>query len=213
MNDTNTGTRNHSTLVFVGVLLAVLLIVGTVSMLQTYVTSTGGPTTSTASAGPCSESVLPFNASGMEVFQLTPGSSGSICVSYGFQGTGTYSFSASFGPLFNQSDAYYACSYEFNIEAVANRCSGVRIMPSVPYVINFPGQNVTIAYTVQTNLNATGLFWLFIASCDPVVLVFGPLPASVPGPVFLGCVTSLDSPSAVNVTGVSNVSVAAVPTG
>lgn len=159
----------------------------------------------------CTTPVQPSNASGTaDVYVLTPGTVGAICVGYQFRSSGTYSFSTpDFGPL--NGSSFQACGPggSFNGTTLAP-CEHLSIT-GIPGSINHSGpQNVTVAYTIRADSDAGGLYWLFIGSCDPVVLAIGTAPASVPAPVLL-CVSSTQSPSGETVTGVSNVSVAEVP--
>ena len=159
----------------------------------------------------CSTPVHPINASGIaDVYVLAPGSTGVICVSYQFRSSGTYSFSTpDFGPL--NGSSFRACGPgdSFNGSTLAS-CRHLSITATPASVVNSRAQNFTVAYTIQADSNAEGLYWFFVGSCDPIVLAVGSAPASVPAPV-LTCVSSTSGPSGEAVSGVSNVSVVEVP--
>jgi hypothetical protein len=205
--------RDHPILMITGVSLVLLLTIGVISLLQTVtVTTPTGRSTTISVAGSCSTLVRPSNASGTtDVYQMAPGSTGLICVSYAFQRAGSYSFStADYGPWLSAS-SYYACGY--GNENVSSRCSAVTITPSISEFTHPAGQNVTVEYGIETNQNASGVFWFFVGPCLPIVLVFGPIPASVPGTGIFGCVMSTDAPSSFGVIGVWNMNIVAVPVG
>ena len=162
--------------------------------------------------GYCSTPVYPSNASGItEVYVLAPGSTGVICISYQFRSSGTYSFSApDFGPL--NGSSFQACGPPgYANGSSLEPCRNLSIT-SMPSTVDHSGtQNVTVAYTISVGVNAKGLYWLFIGSCDPIVLAVGSAPASVPGPVFLGCIASSEGPSSEAVIGVTNIGVVEAP--
>ncbi|MBI3841283.1 MAG: hypothetical protein HY297_04965 [Thaumarchaeota archaeon] len=165
----------------------------------------------------CSTPVHPSNSSGMtDVYQLAPGSVGVICVDYEFDSAGYYSFaSPNFGPLFISEGGFSfgACgSKNKSNGSEASRCSGLKITPSLTAPYHLARQDVTVAYNLQTGANVTGLYWFFIANCDPIPIAIGPLPKSVPYP-FIYCISISGSPSSETVTGVSNINVALVPSG
>ena len=159
----------------------------------------------------CPTPVHLSNASGTtEAYVLAPGSTGVICVSYRFQGSGDYSFSTpDFGPL--NGSSFQACGQpgSYNGTDLAScKYLGVTALPAS--VEHSGPQNVTVAYMIHASADAKGLYWFFIGSCDPIVLAVGSAPSSVPGPVFLGCIMSSMAPSSEAVTGVSNVNVVEV---
>ena len=160
----------------------------------------------------CSTPVHPSNASGItEVYVLTPGSTSVICVSYRFHTSGTYSLSTpDFGPL--NGSSFQACGPPgYANGSSLEPCRNLSIT-SMPSTVDHSGtQNVTVAYMIDVGVNAKGLYWLFIGSCDPIVLAVGSAPASVPGPVFFGCIASSEGPSSEAVVGVTNIGVVEAP--
>jgi hypothetical protein len=180
--------------------------IGFVASHQTITT-----TTTVGLNGPCTTSVSPPNGTGMfDVYQMTPGSVGVVCVTYRFNGVGVYSFgSPDFGPWTSSGFCACSCTIQWANGTAATLCAGLRITSSRGLFVHFAGQKVTVEYTIQTGKNATGLFWFFIASCDPIALVVGALPASVPSPI-LPCYGFV-GPNSEAVTGVSNIYVALFP--
>lgn len=210
MESADSSRREHPSLMIMGVSLVLLLTIGVVSLFQTGVAPTGRSTTT--SVGSTCSTPIRSNATGaIEVYDLAPGSAGLICVSYAFQGAGNYSFSpVGFGPWFPNGSSYADCSIG-NLTVIAY-CSAISITPSISEFIHPAAQNVTVAYTIQANLNAKGLFLFFIGTCFPIILAFGPVPSSVSLPTFL-CISSLAFPISSSVTGVSNFNVVVVPAG
>lgn len=160
---------------------------------------------------PCSTPVYPTTSSGMtDVYEVSPGSRGTICVDYHFNAAGNWSFaSPDYGPL--NGSSFVSCAGGGFNGTVATSCSTLRITSSVGGFSHGADQNVSVIYTVMAGENATGLFWLFIGFCDPVYVAVGSIPASVSGPIFYGCIFTLDEPSYEAVTAVSNVIVSVVP--
>jgi len=149
-----------------------------------------------------------------DVFEIGPGSTGLICVAYHFDSVGLWSFGApGYGPvIYNESVRSYSdCSVPYGKAAIA-LCSSFKIVSSTGTVFHATGENLTVAYALSAGMNATGLFWFFIAPCDPIAVVVGAFPAHIPPPE-LSCVATTGNPSGESVTGVSGIETATVPYG
>jgi hypothetical protein len=177
-------------------------------------TSVSQGSTSTTTALPitlpsnvCTVPIPRDNQTGtVEAYQISLYSIGVICITYQFQGNGSYSFSpADYGPQISSSgSAWFACGAK-NGSSVAGACSGLTITPYQPSINHLASQNVTVAYTVRT-IDSPGVFWFFIGGCDAVPIVIGESTSFVVRPGF-GCVTTPGAPTSVTVTGTWNINV------
>ncbi|MGD0396628.1 MAG: hypothetical protein ABSB26_06945 [Nitrososphaerales archaeon] len=153
----------------------------------------------------CSTSVSASNAPGMiRVYKMNPGSLGVICVDYQFASAGNFSFDLG-GPICvsmvvsDGLSAVYSCDLE--------------LTPSISSFDHVEGQNVTVAYLIQSDKNATGVYW-FGGYCDPLMIpiAVGLVPTSVAFPGFpIPCIIDLNSPSGATVAGVTGMNVSLVP--
>lgn len=155
----------------------------------------------------------PVNASvptGMDqVFQMSPGSVGVICINYQFASAGNFSLEAPGGVLYEGLNCVVTSSSN---GSPVYSCD-LRLTPSISLFDHAAGQNVTVAYLVQSDKNATGVYW-FGGVCGPVLIPFavGKLPASLSYPFFvLGCLFMPNMPSGATVTGVTNMNISLVP--
>ena len=162
----------------------------------------------------CSTPVNPTTSSGMaDVYDILPGSLGTICVEYHFDSAGDWSFaSPDYGPLYynNRSSGFYGCSLGSSNATLHAICSTLKIASSVGEFSHGTDSNVSVAYTISAEKNATGIFWLWIGICDPIYVAIGAVPASVSGPT-LSCIYITGEPSYETVTGVSSIVVSVVP--
>jgi hypothetical protein len=141
-----------------------------------------------------------------EVYQIAVYSIGVICVTYQFQGNGSYSFSPTdYGPQISSSGSpWFACGAK-NGSSVAAACSGLTITPYQPSINHLTAQNITVAYTVRT-IGSPGVFWFFIGDCNAIPIAIGENPSFVVFPGF-GCTTTPNAPTSVTVTGTWNINV------
>jgi hypothetical protein len=168
----------------------------------------------------CSIPVSPATTAGMtDVYDVSPGSVGTICVNYHFDAAGSLSFaSPGYGPLYygvnngHNTVGYYSCpgGGTFPNGTSATGCSEVRVTSSMGEFSHGADANVSVVYTITAEKNATGVFLLFVDSCDNVPITLGTPPASIVEPAF-SCVTSTNQPSYDAVTAVSNIIVSVVP--
>ncbi len=151
----------------------------------------------------------PTNQTTIDVYQIRPLSVAIICVNY-FAQAGAANFSPSYGPYASSGGVgrYTACGFANGTTAF--RCPDLNVTSSQYSFVHPANQNVTIAYTIVTGKNITGIYWFFIGSCYAIPLVFGPVPSSVTSLIFFGCVTSSSSPTNSMVTGYWNANVTAV---
>lgn len=175
---------------------------------QTTTTST---TLIALPASVCNTPIPPLNGTGTtRVYKIALESIGVICVNYEFQGNGSYSFSPTdYGPQISSGSApWFACGAE-NGSSVAAACSDLTITPSQPSINHPTSQNITVAYSVQSN-DSPGIFWFFIGSCNAIPIAIGESPSFVAYPGF-GCLTTPGAPTSVTVTGTWNVNVTEAP--
>lgn len=209
------GNMNQAAKSVIGI-VAALLIVGVVAA-ALYL----GPRTSLvvvsskSSTSRCSTPIPPSNQSQMvDVYQIAPGSTGSICVDYKFEGSGTYSVGpVDPGTLYISSRGYsYQTCGATNINGT---CPGLDIAPSLAEFNHQAGEVVAVSFAIKTAGNASGLYLLFVSNSDPVILAVGPVvPPSVPifGQGLPGPPTHINStPPGVIISGVSNIKVVVVP--
>jgi len=191
---------------FIGVILVVVS-----GMAGYYVGSSfsHGTTVTTVSLVPeaCASHVEALNVSGMiQVFQVKPASIGVICVNYQFSNTGNFSTTlyGGLGPACmtkNETNNQYGVSCD------------IELAPSIPWFYHHSGQNATVTYLVQSDKNATGVYW-FGDPCDDIMIPFviGELPTHLTYPFpILFCFYDPSKPSGVTVTGVTDMTVALVP--
>ncbi|MGD0396995.1 MAG: hypothetical protein ABSB26_08855 [Nitrososphaerales archaeon] len=191
---------------FIGVILVVVS-----GMAGYYVGSSfgHGTTVTTVSFVPeaCASHVEAPNVSGtIQVFQVKPASIGVICVNYQFSSTGNFSTTLYGGhsPVCmtkNETNNQYGVSCD------------IELTPSIPWFYHQSGQNVTVTYLVQSDKNATGVYW-FGGPCVEIMIPFGigklPTHLTYPFPI-LFCPYFPDDPSGVTVTGITDMTVALVP--
>lgn len=170
---------------------------------------------SPGSTSHCSTPIPSSNQSQtVDVYQIAPGSTGSICVDYEFESGGTYSVGpVDPGTLYVSSRGYsYQTCGATNINGT---CPGLDITPFPAKFNHQAGEVVAVSFTVQTASNASGLYLLFVGSSDPVILAVGPvIPPSMPifGQGLPGPPTPVNStPPNVTIGGVSNIKVVVVP--
>jgi hypothetical protein len=192
-----------------------LVVVSALTGYLVGLTASHGTIATAYSSSPCLSPVSPSNATGMiEVYQMTPESVGETCVNYRFNGAGVYSFvHPDYGPWTSSGFCACGCPPTWANGTQGSLCSNLSITSSEGEFVHFASQNVTVEYTLRAGKNSTGVFWLFIASCRPITIVVGALPASVPSPILECEIAGANSPSSDAVTGVSNVHVAFVPAG
>jgi hypothetical protein len=171
-----------------------------------------GQTNNASPAAPdCNQRVsagipLYVNATAAPVFHVTS-TKAVICVNYKFEGARTTYFTTNVQPWF-QNGANLS-----EDQCTATNCPTVTATPASAY--HGAGSVVTVAYTITSSANSTGLFLLFQASCSPFILAFGPAPSSVYltawtcGPV--NVVSGGYRSDNYNVTGVTNIVVMTVP--
>ena len=198
-------------------LLAAGLVIVSASAGYLVGTSMSHGTTSTTTAIPialpsnvCTVSIPRDNQTGtVEAYQTSLYSIGVICVTYQFQGNGSYSFSPTdYGPEPSSSgSAWIACGSE-NGSSVAAACSGLTITPYQPSINHLTSQNFTVAYTVRT-IGSPGVFWFFIGDCNAIPIIMGGTTSFVVRPG-VGCVTTPGGPTSVTVTGTWNINVTEV---
>ncbi|MGP8057694.1 MAG: hypothetical protein ACLP9K_08875 [Nitrososphaerales archaeon] len=191
---------------FIGVILVV------VSGMAGYYAGSSlghGTTVTTVSLVPetCTSHVDALNASGtIQVFQVKPASVGVICVNYQFSSAGNFStiLSGRQSPVCttkNETGNQYGVSCD------------IELTPSIPWFFHQSGQSVTVTYLVQSDKNATGVYW-FGDPCLGIMIPFGigtlPTYLTYPFPI-LYCPVFLGGPSGVTVTGVTGMTVALVP--
>jgi hypothetical protein len=190
----------------------------------TITTTTSATVTTAFSGGLCSTPLVYPNGTGVLVYHVSPGSIGEICVLYEFQSSGNHSFSTvetvnnisvrTYGPLLISENGSIFGACGSTKEPIRSLCAGIDINPSVEVFHHIAGQNITVAYTIQTASNATGAFEFFIEGCLPIILAVGTLPAFAPSPIPDTCPeVPPDMASYVAVTGLSNVSPVLVPEG
>jgi hypothetical protein len=197
--------------VAVAVVLALISLPLESTTQQTLASSTPGqPLASTTCSTPIPTPATNFT----DVYQIAPGSTGSICVDYEFESGGTYSVGpVDPGTLYVSSRGYsYQSCGATNINGT---CPGLDITPSPAEFNHQAGEVVAVSFTVQTAGNASGLYLLFVSNSDPVILAVGPVvPSSMPifGQGLPGPPTPVNStPPNVTISGVSNIKVAVVP--
>ena len=151
-----------------------------------------------------------------DVYEVEPGSTGTICVSYHFDSAGTWSFGEPGVGTVNYTDdavTYAGCSGAVSgatTRAAFALCSSVRMFSSTGTLNHTAGQNLTVAYTLEVGKNGTGLVSFYIGPCNLLFIVIGPLPSRLPpAPTF--CNTVSDAPTSESVTGVSGIRVVSLP--
>ena len=161
----------------------------------------------------CTTPVPRINETGFtEAYQVAPYSIGVVCVTYEFQGNGSYSFSPTdYGPqVGSNGTSWAACGFETG-STIALACSVISITPYQPSINHLTSQNITVAYTVRTEANVGELYWFFIGDCEAIPLAIGFTPAWASPPGF-GCNTIPGAPTNVAVTGTWNINVTEVST-
>ena len=187
----------------------------------TTVSSTTTTSTTTVSVeNACSIPVSLTTTPGMtDVYEVTPGSVGTSCVNYHCDAAGNFSFaSPDYGLLYyGQNNGHdtvgvAGCSGGGTLPngTEVSDCSNVRVNSSVGEFDHGADANISVVYTIAAEENATGIFVLFLDSCDSVPIAVGSTPASVTEPS-LSCITWSSQPSYDAITAVSNVVVSVVP--
>ena len=167
-----------------------------------------GTTVTTVSSVPerCASRVEALNVSGtIQVFQVKPASIGVICINYQFSSAGNFTtLSGRQSPVCmtkNETNNQYGVSCD------------IELTPSISWFYHTSGQNVEVTYLVQSDKNATGVYW-FGGSCSDIMIPFvvGKLPTLLTYPFPpLFCPYFPGDPSGVTVTGVTEMTVALVP--
>lgn len=188
-------------MLFASILVVMVASVAAFSFSQTNNANPGAPDCNQrVSAG------ILLNTTAAPVFHVTS-TKAVICVNYKFEGAQTTNFTTNVQPWF-QNGASLS-----EVQCTATDCPAVTATPASAY--HGAGSEVTVAYTITSSANLTGLFLLYQAGCNPFILAFGPAPSSVYltawtcGPVNI--VTGGYRSDNYNVTGVTNVIVMAVP--
>jgi hypothetical protein len=150
---------------------------------------------------------------GVQAYQMSPGSIGVMCINYHFDTSGNYSFApADYGPYTDMS--FSACNTKnYPNGSVPHSCTVLRITPSPTSFDHTAGQSIAVTYAIQADGGATGVYWFFIANCNPIPLVIGSIPASLTYPPVIPCTSVPDTPNSANVTAVFNINVVMVPSG
>jgi hypothetical protein len=186
---------------FASIIVVMVASVATFGFSQTNRANPAAPDCSQqASAG------IPSNMTKAQVFHVTS-TKAVICVNYKFEGAQTTSFFTNVQPWY-QNGASLS-----DVQCTSTDCPSVTATPASAY--HGAGSEVTVAYTITSSANLTGLFLLFQAGCSPFILAFGPAPSSVYltawtcGPV--NTVSGGYRSDNYNVTGMTNVAVMTVP--
>lgn len=168
-----------------------------------------GPVSQTS---PCFASVgtrtyydLPNGSRMIEVYQVLPGSTAAVCITYSFDRPGSLSpsaFSLLCGP------------YRAENRSIVWSCPGqVSVTPASGTVNYSAGAYVTIAYTLQAPKSDDGVYWFGMTCGDSFPVVVGALPPSIVFPIMTTCLTNPYAPSSAAVEGVSNMGIAMVIVG
>ena len=162
----------------------------------------------------CSTKVGTVQSGMVDVYQVTVPSDAVICINYSFHRAGVNSFSSNYGPITssNGESSFYSCGARNGTETFA--CPGLSITSSPSAVSHLAGQNVTVAYGVSASGSLkNGMYWFFIESCTPILLVVGPIPSGAASWAIgsaVSCISSLDGPATSRVVGVTNINVVSV---
>jgi hypothetical protein len=190
-------------------LTVALVVVGTLGGYYVGSTTKGG---TVSSLSPCSNSVSPrtfyelSNSTWMtNVFQMTPGSTATVCIAYSFNRQGT--FTPATVPL--------ACGpYRAENRSIVWNCPGQITVTTSTHPFDHPsGLNIAIVYTLQAPRNDNGVYWFWIDCGEVLPIAVGPLPHSLVFPITPGCVYEPNAPSSGTVVGVSNMGVVMVLVG
>ena len=145
------------------------------------------------------------NGTLLQVFQILPGATGTICVNYTFYGQGYYVFPLGLG--FPEPSGTW--SYCGSGTGASNPCGGIEFTRSPPAVEAYNGETVTVGYTVQASPGAReGAYMLYLGQAQEVTLVIGPLNQSLPYPPLRCCAVVF--PVNVTIAGVTGVNVVLV---
>jgi len=135
-----------------------------------------------------------------QIYQMNPGSVAAICIKFQFASAGNYSFG---------SDGFPECLSWFG-----TGCDLRFTEQTIQFDLHHPGQNVTVAYLIQSFKNANGVYW-FGSGCGPISIPIdvGPLPTYVefPGIPQAPCIDLFNGAIRATVTGVTNLNISLVP--
>lgn len=184
----------------------IVVVVASVATFGFSQTNNASPATPDCSQQVSAGIPLYVNTTAAPVFHVTS-TKAVICVNYKFEGAQTTNFFTNVQPWF-QNGASLS-----EVQCTATDCPIVTATPASAY--HGSGSEVTVAYTITSSANLTGLFLLFQAGCSPFILAFGQAPPSVYltawtcGPVNI--VSGGYRSDNYNVTGVTNVVLMFVP--
>ena len=138
-------------------------------------------------------------------YEMDPGSTATICVTYTFDRAGT--FAPSTYPL--QCGPYRAAN-----RTIIWNCPGeVTIIPSIQPFDHLGQQSLTMAYTLLAPTNDNGVYWFWLDCGDVLPILVGASPASLVFPITPGCIYEPNAPGTAAVVGVSDIGVVMVPVG
>ena len=186
----------------------ILVVVGALGSYYVGSTMSSGPAPGSHCSvpiGPRTHLDLPNNTEMTNVYQMIPGSTATVCVTYSFNKQGT--FTPSTYPL--QCGPYRAAN-----RTIVWRCPGqITITPSVLSFDHSNHQNLTMAYTLRAPMNDSGVYWFWLDCTDALPVVVGELPPSLVFPIIPGCIYEPNAPGIASVVGVTNLGVAMVRVG
>jgi hypothetical protein len=187
--------------------IVVLAAESTVTIPNTSTYSNSSPTIFCKSRVGTSSPIGIVNHTLMQVFQMSPGASGTICVNYQFDSVGEHYSVFGSGLAFTNSEGLdIYCS-----NGVSDPCPGIDYSASPVAVGAYGGgEIVTDAYSIQTGPDARqGVYTLYLGDAQAVPIVIGAVPANVTMPLLECC----GVPGLTNVTiaGVTNITTVMVP--
>lgn len=188
----------------------IILVVAILGLVVTARPSSYVPSQATGDVS-CQTKVGNVQSGMINVYQVTVPSDAVVCASYSFNRTGIASFSNDYGPI--NGSSFNSCGARNGTEVFA--CQGLSITAFPSAASHLAGQTLTIAYKISASEGLkNGMYWLFIGSCSPIVLVVGPIPADISSwdtGAALSCISSLSDPATSQVAGVTNINVVSVP--
>jgi hypothetical protein len=198
--------------VYAGLVLAVIVVLAAESTVMIPSTTTNSSSPQTIYCKSPVETSSPLgivNQTLSQVFQMSPGASGTICVNYQFDNVGEhYSVWGSGLAFANNEGIVIYCS-----NGVSNPCPAIYYSASPVAVRAYGGgEIVTDAYSIQTGPDARlGMYTLYLGDAQAVPVVIGAVPTNVTLPLLECC----DVPGLTNVTiaGVTNITTVMVPWG
>jgi hypothetical protein len=148
---------------------------------------------------------LPNGTRTTSVYQISPGSTATLCVTYTFGKSGTFAPSTS---------SLQCGPYRTSNRTIVWNCPGqISIRPSIQSFNHSSHQNSTVAYSLRAPSNDSGVYWFWLTCDDVIPIVVGRLPSSLVFPIIPGCIYEVDLQYSASVVGVSNMEVTTVPVG